>query len=705
MVNTATSSINRKYFVFLLKNNKRYIFLYGFALLIAFPVFVLSLSTTVDIENLYYIGKVLNLLIVIAGTILIPLMLFQFTTSRRSVDVFHALPIQKEFLFMTNYFAGITMLLVPYLLSNVLGVGISLVMGMSTISLAMEVSNFLLVSLTLLVSYSITMFAKKNCGTVIDAFLYTIVLHLLPILTYVAYYSFSYQLLLGFNEPFSSTLFYYLTPFPAMFINALHTTNNFTVNIPVAAYWFYGILVLVLYVVCSYLFLNHKSESTNMPFVNRYFYPIVSFVTTVIAIILIHTFMNSVFNYDGISSYIFPLLVGAIVYLVMDVIANRGFRHFAKTILRFGMISAVVLTLILPTRFTNGFGYITRVPDLENIESVTVDVNYPLSSYLGFGDYYTGNTFTLTKREEISVIRDLHLLVLQKYETIGYEKNDYYRHLFDVDHSDQVVTFSFEYDLGLTKMKRQYTASLSWLESILKLAASDAMIDARYPMVVSSEQYKISAILLSDPFKTTKLPIYHSIASYSWDKDELMDALELDLKSETDAEFFDSTIPTIGNIEIQTTQSYDFVRNTTIPIKASYTNTLKFLSDNNISLPQMDVSQLITSQMIVVYPEPNDSRMAFYWNSQSDYSPKIEFYGFSYKKVTYQELQDLLPLVHYSYYSEEPNLLLYIMAPDSTLTSYQIRYKDKDLVNSIVQGELHFDASSVYDVMSRVNNK
>ncbi|MFA9380706.1 MAG: FUSC family protein, partial [Acetanaerobacterium sp.] len=72
-------------------------------------------------------------------------------------------------------------------------------------------------------------------------------------------------------------------------------------------------------------------------------------------------------------------LLGAfVVYFVTDAILARGFKTFGKMLFQFAFVTGAVLicTTIL---YTGGLGYSTRIPDVKNVQSVTV-------SYGGVGD-------------------------------------------------------------------------------------------------------------------------------------------------------------------------------------------------------------------------------------------------------------------------------------------------------------------------------
>ena len=105
-----------KYYRFLIKRNSRMIGLYSIILIAAFPLLLYFLGANEDMYDftLYaFTGQALDAGIALIASIIIPLSIFKYTSSKKSMDVYDALPLQKETMFRINYLAGLTILLIP----------------------------------------------------------------------------------------------------------------------------------------------------------------------------------------------------------------------------------------------------------------------------------------------------------------------------------------------------------------------------------------------------------------------------------------------------------------------------------------------------------------------------------------------------------------------------------------------------------------
>lgn len=695
MVNMLNNT-NRKYYYFLIRSNTRLMILYGLALFVSFPILCLSLFTTASIEGLYYTGKVLNLVLLLAATIFIPLILFKYTTEKSSLDVYHSLPIKKESLFGIHYAAGLLLLLLPFTLSWFSGIVISYLVGFETLILRMEIVRYFQLLLGVFVCFNLTVFVKKNCGTIFDSFLYTITLHLIPILAYTAVYGYLYVTLYGFNEPFSSEISFYLTPVMSIFIYGLMPETRVPMPVPNGVMVFQIILSVILFIAASHLYQKLKSEKTNIPFVNRYFYPIVSSIATLIAIILIHVIMNSIFSYTGIQTFIFPIFVGGTFYLLLDVIANRGFKHFTKALLQLAVLCVVTLAILLPVKYTKGLGYVTRVPDAEQVESITLTINYPYY----FGDSSNASAPTFTDPEIIKTIVEIHQKIVDEASKYGYDRQSVDRNMYS-EYSEYPDTtwFAVEYDLGLTKQKRQYSVPIEWMRPFSYLLGLDEMDQALYPMLYHSKEYQINQLHVTDLLDSANLFLNEK-------HDALFEALTADLKKETSAAAQDPANKVVGYLAFQYYRQDKYgsysPRDIRIPIKENYKTTLAYLEGKNIQIPAADLSLLENKTYYLIFPNTDEKRDFFYSSDDnSRFGRMRSVYDFSYKSVSFDEFKALAPYLHRTNGMKEANIVLLVMNENKEeYETYFISYKDLELVNTIVTSEMQQQQNGIYNLIT-----
>lgn len=689
--------IEAKYHNFLLKSNKRLMLLYGFGLLLTYPLLLFFCRNLTNVYSLKLIGQTINMLIAILGSLLIPLLMYRHTTAKNSLDVYDALPLQKESMFRIHFFAGFTILLLPLAISFVLGFIYTILNPQPEIlltssylmkpSVSYELIHFLEASVALLASYSIAVFTKQNCGTTIDAFIYTIVINLTPILTYLAIFSYCNATLLGFSQAFSTDFFLYLTPFPMMF--------NYFLNIPgivsVPRFIFFIALSSVLYIFASQLYVNHASEKAETPFMNTRFFPVVSYIITIVSMILLYSslqYPKLVWN-NGFTQFVYPILIGCIFYLVLDVIANRGFAHILKAALNFLVIAIIVVAILIPINVTKGFGYVTRIPDRENIQSVTIQVPYVFESLLDIG-----GEITLTQEKEIEKIIAFHELILNEYKNYQYSTN-YLRHVwndkeilntypFDVDRT--LIKITFEYDNKMGKMKRSYNVPLSWTKELTTLATSPSVNEARIKAWTKTEEdHIVRTFYLYDSYQRNSV----SLISAAINMEYLLKLLKEDMDSLTPSEYFDSTIADFGILEVHYSDpsrfrpDYDYAAS--IRIKGNYHKTIEYLSQLGHEPIYPSVTNSEDTTIRLIYPNKNQKTADFHVISNGySYFTNYKDNAYQYKEISPEVLEQLYPYMLSNAILEESGYLVVVKNEQNyDYQEYLISIKNAALIEEL----------------------
>lgn len=648
--------IEAKYHAFLLKRNRRFMLLYTFALLLTYPLLMVFGHSISDIYDLRIFGIIMNILIAIAASVFIPLLMFHYTTSKKSLDVYDSLPLRKESMFRIHYLAGITMMLLPLLVSILVGyVYIHINPDAQTLlsssyyiqpTLTNDLLHFLELAVGLIVSYSITTFVKQNCGTTVDAMIYTLVVHLIPLLTYTAFFLYLDSTLLGFNESFSDEIILNLTPFPIMF-NFFNEYQMGIVSVPRFIYFI--VVAVVLFFVSSYLYVNHRSERSESPFMNTLFYPIVSAVITVIAMILLHSSMQ--YSFDTFSQIVYPILLACIFYLVLDVIANRGFGKIFQAVTRFGGLVLITAALILPIKFTNGFGFVTRTPDLDKIDHVVVDMPYNITELIHV------STLTVSEKEEIEQILDFHDLIITEYDKYDYSENTM------IDSDDHLNTYPFAVGSDIRyiniiyhmndgdQMRRYYRIPLSWTHSLLDLADSQAATDSRLEIF---DLEKINEIdpnemyLGSEEIKEAIDPIY------------VYELLKEDMEHMYKEEYLGGLYASLGEFQMMARDEAFYLYHSSIDIDPSYLKTAEYLLSKG-AIPVYETRKFDQIEKIrLVYPNEDQNLVSLYSirHNYPMFEESLKETGYNYKELDLSTAYELTPYMHSTAYFEEPGYLV-----------------------------------------------
>lgn len=586
MANTKTK---RNYLTHLLYSNRRFMLLYGFILAISAPLGIIFFNSAVNPYSVYKTGKYLLSFIALLAAILIPLSKFKHTTSKKALDVFDSLPIRKEVLFRTHYLEGIIELLLPYVLNWLAALGLVLLTNYSYLSsetsILIELFALLVASIALISTYTIITFIIQNCGTIVDSLISSFIWLILPILAYFTYMTYCVTNIIGYAETISLELSNCFSSVFAIFsnlnINQVLTLSN---GYP---YIFHLIITLVLFYFASHLYVNHRSENAETPYTNKYFFPITSIAISSVIMILIHLAFSAIGTIPSFyRNYIYPLLIGAALYLIMDVIAHRGFKNIIKASINIVIIESLALIILLPIRYTKGFGYSTRVPDVDKIQEININYYHPLAEYFDFFGYSRNTKYSSVKN--IQTIVDFHEQIIDNYDEYNFDQKALKNQV-----NEDYAYFILTYQLEDKEFVRNYTIPISWFNPLNTLLTSEAHYPNRFPFLYI-DTYNTAAISISSSINNLRyIDYYQPVTELNFE--ELKELLLLDIKNEQEDTFYNTT-KVLGNLRIDlsissnnspnyfpmATSSYDaseYIYTYEIPLYEHYHNVIGYLED------------------------------------------------------------------------------------------------------------------------------
>ena len=435
MANQFRLSNNLDYLRFVLKRNRRFMILMTSAMLVLYPVLVLTIrmiNPQVNVDNLRAFGQVFTLILLIVSALTIPLLTLGYINSKKHLDVYHALPIKHRDLLSINILAAFVLMLIPFTLAWVLGGVVSLSIDFNLLDLGLTWLGSLMIVSSVM---SIMIFTLMHTGTSVDGLLYGLVLNFLPILTYGAYIAFSAIVLLGFNGDYIARYIGIVFPIWSIFENVFEFENRLWDHILLnGLYW--SILSTILLVLSHIIYAKRRHDKAERPFTNIYFFPTVSAVVSVVLIFLMYAGFYTISeannqNFFNPLNFIFPFFFTAVIYLVMDVISQRSFKYLYKAMLRYVFIALVGFSLLLTGLASKGFGFITRIPDLEDVTQIAFRFddyqNFVLPVQLNNNDYMTNQSdFIFTDTKGIAAIHELHRIILNEYKWIDYSNRNYW---------------------------------------------------------------------------------------------------------------------------------------------------------------------------------------------------------------------------------------------------------------------------------------
>ena len=399
------------------------------------------------------------------ATILIPLLLvflivssvqtFQYMHKRRSVDLFHALPVRRTPLLLGNMAAIGTVLAVIAILNLAICGVADMAMGATGDYSACWLLGLMGYMLLLLAaSLCGTVFLLVSCGTVIGAVIAGILLTVGWPLLVICGASIIQDSLPGCQLVASGAVLTALTPYLALFVpysnggEALLSValmgdqgyesgsalSNGAMTVGLLLWWV--LVTAVLLAGCILVYRKRKSEAAE----NNFSYPllriIIRFIISGAIGLGCALFFGSLSESNAVF-YVTAVLASLLTHGITQIIWVRGLRELTRSLIYYAGL-AVAMAVFFVGLATGGLGYVNRIPAVENVEYVRIEL--PGFHYDDSKETYLYNRSSLSvdridpeseeekpvsfsvhpklrKLESIQTVQALHQVVIDQYET------------------------------------------------------------------------------------------------------------------------------------------------------------------------------------------------------------------------------------------------------------------------------------------------
>lgn len=664
MANLCKIRISTEYFRFLVKRNVRFMVLSTIAMFVLYPLLAFTeyiISGSYG-SFVFTMGQVFLTILLVLSIFIVPFLLYSYMNSKKNLDVYHALPIKRKDLFVTTLLSGFVLVFIPFTLTFAAGGMYQLLVIEGLDWVLMLKQYFYSVALIIAIMGPI-LFAMMNTGTGVDGLIYGIIIHLIPGILYGAYLVYGNTMLLGFavNDP--SLFLLYASPIWSLFELVFNTTREYPNPMMIAFYWIaIGIAISYLNL---YFYQIRKSERAENPFTNIWFFPIIVTVFTLIVQIFFYsTFASMNQNYEGVlridyRMLIFPVFFTFVMYLILDVIAHRGFKNLIKAMGIFALITAVSLGGFTISASSNGLGYVTSIPQSSNVKEVELTM-YDQYGLVFSSDYrYSypsnqSNKLVFKDDASIEAIIKTHQTILDGYKEFDYRKvwssqsqiDSKYPFTLSDAYFNTSITIKYTMNNG-SSMIRSYSIPYAWTYDLLPLVASEEVFNQKYPQfgrldmwsryrtfAVHNVLFNTNAAIVSNDFDVSKE------VARRYKEDHLALSYE---------EIIFSTEPILGFFTVEAcTVSTNCVLNT-LPITAKYTRTLAYLDSINVQIPEVAIP---SGPVTIVLPNGVNDRSPFFLIQTLTNVLEMNFkMDQSYESASYNVIdidpEDLLPLLPY----------------------------------------------------------
>jgi ABC-2 type transport system permease protein len=501
-------------------------------------------------------GIVIAILVPFIAVIL-ALIANSYMHSKRMVDVYHSIPVTRPQMLTANFAASMTTLLVPFLGVVVVTFFLQLLFLSGTSSFTLDGSYFwyiiqdiLGVILSAVICYLFVTFVSVNVGTVFDTFAIAAVLGFSLIfvfnvsglvwadLTYGAdFQPGEYSLLLS---PFTFVLYKFILN--RTFYNG--TGPDFPVGGTLLLYLICLVLAIVLFFAATACYRRRKSETAEKPQANGIFQTIVKMVAAFAGA----AFLFLLFTDLPLAACVIAVIFGAVLIgIIAELILSRGIHHLRrnlKWLVGTGVVCAVAILLV---NF-DAFGYVSKVPAPDTVESVSVN-------YRGRFDHLTqgvpyGNASVLTQPDSIAIVTEAHKLAVDRYAENGEDDSH-------INWTNLQVEYTLKNGSTLSRYYNWMDLDASYL--LANLEDQDDFISELSPLFWETIDGQppatmVESFVLSDSFRSNSSRLILGLE----DTGRLLEAIKADMKNESLEEILHPTKQALGYITVDFRREYDY---------------------------------------------------------------------------------------------------------------------------------------------------
>ncbi|WZU01771.1 hypothetical protein MGH68_01120 [Erysipelothrix sp. D19-032] len=225
---------------------------------------------------------------------------------------------------------------------------------------------------------------------------------------------------------------------------------------------------LLLIFVSIYLYQIRKSEKTEQPFTNRVFFSLITSLFTKIVtgwFDRVRAILTNVNHFLSPFVIILPILLCYVIYVLLNIIKNRSTRNIREITRNYGIVVLVTIVTCAFIFVSNGYGFTTRVPHVENVERIKISGS--TVAQLPFGEGSTKDIF-ITSDEGINDFVAFHQSIVDDFEKDASVLS--YRDIFTEPGQSPYALLKFSYNLDNgSQMNREFFVRKDKLDPLFSM--------------------------------------------------------------------------------------------------------------------------------------------------------------------------------------------------------------------------------------------
>ena len=654
----------------------------------AYEVFIFD-SEQAAYNPLLYIFPALLVVI----SILLGVLLFRFVTNKKTVNVYYSLGIKRADLYTARLLAGVFMMLAAVLVPLAVSLGLNLHYFGSSVMLwrtflFYAVHNVICVLAGLTISAAVS-----SCvGTVVESIGFSDVLAAFPsvvtmcvnygvpailngapaITYYGIYPAASSYGELHFDITGSTVFGRIISHINLLMLNRSSFINSSSVEAmtkeaakkwaapSLTPYILWAVLIAAFFVFGLFMFKRRKAEICGFPGRSAVLNFVLCMITSFgVASLVLYFVVSEIPQITTWMIIVGLMIISIIIFLIFDIILHLSFKAIKKD-WKIGLVHAGLMAAFLLSLYTGFFGYSSRVPDIQDIDSVSISApNALMGSYqLGrelsgsyvtdryYSDvysnyYYVGNRSVslienFKDKDDINTVREIHKAMIKagNIRRVNTNSDDYSKRVtcqsvvirYKLKNGRELVRV-YEY-VPLTNYPTLYTLedTKNWnskikdellnidSENVIPIVFSAQMdnriaVDEELTAGLARAIYNDITTLSSDKFLTSNAKYLGSVAFYvnrsqredysMYESSEYVNATSIEDEITEEEEPL-SRQETVDNLAIRDNSQGKYLAlgdYSVIPITEEMTNTISFLKAHGLYEKLSDESPIVSARI------------------------------------------------------------------------------------------------------------
>ena len=484
----------------------------------------------------------------------VAMLVYRFVHSKKAAIFAHSLPVNRNANFISTLMAAFTLMFAPVVLNGI----ILMLMSVTAYSGYFTIANCLVWMgvhiFFLFVMFSVAIFSVMLTGSTIATPVINFIVHIFLLAIAAEFSYLAYEYIFGYtNEQIILTFIaenHPVTWFVKLADNISYDFAEAKLSI-IKEIWIYFVIGLLFYVFSYVLYKKRRIEKTEDVASFKILNPIYKYLITFVATLGAYAVYQGAFAESFVSTVIAVIITSCLVYFGCEMILKKTFAVWKsyKGLVIFAVSFCVMICLFA---FTSFFGFETRIPDIDDIDSVSVH-HY----YYGESKPYVNDPAV------IEYANKLHKNIVDNYMIDSKSTSKYYNDIH------------IEYKLkDGSELAREYSVddALLW-ETMCTLYQSDEYVT------------KNEAVFGIENIKGIRISKIQEYISNKNDISELMDCIKQDMLSldyghmYIDTEHYANVLSIEYEIKNNNKYSDDYTRRTEeqVNINANYKNTINWL--------------------------------------------------------------------------------------------------------------------------------